>query len=801
MLVGEAAVLHQVGGCQAACHVPGCNLHAGCNSAMRKDGAGLRTALKRVRITARGRVQGVGFRPTFCRALTDHGCGGSIRNTPEGVVLEAEGEASVIEDLVRNFRSMAPPRAEVLELDVEEVEPVGESSFKIAESSAEGRSLLPIPPDLATCEECLRELCCPEDRRHRYPFNTCTACGPRFTITRSVPFDRISNSMDEFPPCALCTREYGDSADRRFHAQTISCPRCGPRLSMLNAEGKKLDRPLDRAAEMLKAGKMLAVKGIGGFHLACDATSDEAVGELRRRKKRPYKPLAIMVRGIEECRSICKVNHFQEEVLLSAQSPIVLLKKRSSCGVSEAVAPGLRDLGVMLPYTPLHYLLFRHEDMPLALVMTSCNRAEEPISTTEEAVLNELSDIVDDVLTHDRQIVNRCDDSVVATFGGRLLLVRRSRGYVPEPILMRRSGPPALAVGAMLKNTFAMTSGRRVFLSQHIGDVSDADNAAHFARSFERFSQLLRLDPQVVVCDMHPDYPTTAFARELSDRRGLELLQVQHHHAHIASCLAENGSEGPVIGVSMDGSGYGEDGAVWGGEFLVADLQGYTRRCHLEYVPMAGGEQAVLHTERMALAHLAHALGPDRALSRMEPLMGKECCRLALQVMEKPRFSPLTSSCGRLFDAVSALLGIRKRITYRGQAACELEACCDAEEKGAYDFDYDGESILLEGTFRGICEDLDASRPRQVIAARFHNTVARIILETCVRMRDETGIGEVALSGGVMQNRHLLGLAVPALRARGFEVLLQTAVPPNDGGICLGQAACALARFGSSSRG
>jgi len=756
------------------------------------------TALGRVRITARGRVQGVGFRPAFYRALTARGCAGCIKNTPDGVVLEVEGKRAVIEEIVRNFRSIAPPRSEVLELEFQELAPTGERGFRIEESSSEGRSLLPIPPDLAICEECARELNAPGDRRWRYPFNTCAACGPRFTIGRSVPFDRGTNSMDSFATCQACTREYRDPADRRFHAQTVSCPRCGPALSLFTADGRELKRPLETAAQMLKAGRILAIKGIGGFHLACDATSDGPVQELRRRKRRPHKPLAIMVRGIEECRCICEVNDFEQRVLLSAQSPIVLLRKREPCCVSEAVAPGLLDLGVMLPYTPLHRLLLEDEDMPLALVMTSCNRAEEPIAIAGEAVLSDLADIVDGVLTHNRQIVNRCDDSVVAVFGRALLPVRRSRGYVPEPVLLRRAGPPTFATGAMLSNTFALTSGRRVFLSQHVGDVSDADNAAHFAQSFERFSQLLRLDPEIVACDLHPDYPTTAFARELSAQRGLELLQVQHHHAHIASCLAENGREDTVIGVSMDGTGYGEDGTIWGGEFLLADLQDYTRRYHLERVPMPGGEQAVWHTDRMAAAHVAHALGEGEALRRMSPLMGEERCAQALAVMRMRQFSPLTSSAGRLFDAVSALLGVRSGISYRGQAGCELEMRCDASEQGTYEFDYDGPDILLGGIFKGICTDLDAGTPAQRLAARLHHTVARIVTATCLRMRHGTGMGTVALSGGVMQNRYLLSRAVPALRTEGFEVLLQTVVPPNDGGISLGQAACAIARANAS---
>jgi len=755
------------------------------------------SAIRRVRITASGRVQGVGFRPTFYRALTELGCAGQVRNTPEGVVLEVEGGASVVAQVVQDFRRMAPPRAVVVELHVEELEPTGQKGFAIEESSAAGRSLLPIPPDLATCKECVAELKDPGDRRHSYPFSTCTACGPRFSIARSLPFDRPTNSMDEFAPCPACELEYRSPADRRFHAQTISCPDCGPRLALLSTAGEPIEPPLERAREMLLAGSIIAIKGIGGFHLACDAMRAAAVNELRRRKNRPHKPLAIMVQSIEQCRRICEVDDQEEELLLSPQAPIVLLKKKLDCPVCDEVAPALGHLGVMLAYSPLHRLLFKDERMPPALVMTSCNRAEEPIAISEEDVLRELADVVDGVLTHNRQIVNRCDDSVVASAGGWTFPLRRSRGYVPEPIMLKQSGPSVFATGAMLYNTFALTTGRRVFLSQHIGDVSDADNASHFARCFESFSRLLRLQPQVIACDMHPDYPTTAFARELSARLGLELVQVQHHHAHIASCLAENGCDGPAIGVSMDGTGYGEDGTIWGGEFMVADMAACTRAYHLECVPMPGGDQAVEHTDRMAVSHLAHALGPEEALRRMGPVMEEGLCRLTLQVMDTPRFSPATSSCGRLFDAVSALLGIRRLATYQGQAACELEACCCEGEQGAYEFGYDGQSILLGGILQGICADLDSGSPTGVIAARFHNSVAAIIVETCIRVRRERGMSRVALSGGVMQNRYLLRRAVPALRAKGFEVLTHSVVPPNDAGISLGQAACAIARMDS----
>jgi len=780
--------------------------------------------LKRYRLVARGRVQGVGFRPTFYRALTERGCAGSIRNTPEGVVIEVEAAEGVLKDFVRDFRQIAPPRARVDELLVQEIEPRGEHGFRIEHSDADGLSLLPIPPDLATCAECAAELHDQASRRCGYPFNTCTDCGPRFSIARQVPFDRPTNTMDDFPPCPACAAEYSTPADRRFHAQTISCPACGPSLTFLTPNGKELDRPLERARRMLGEGRILAIKGIGGFHLACDATREEVVQRLRDRKKRPAKPLAIMVRNGETCDRICVASDFEKELLTSPQAPIVLLKKRPGCLIADAIAPGLGELGVMLPTAPLHFMLFEWAGAPLALVMTSCNRTEEPIAITHNEVIENLSDLVDGILTNNRHITNRCDDSVVAVFvaqppstlnraaGGMadrvaggvsppgtilILPIRRSRGYVPEPIMLDQEGPVIFATGGMMKNTLALTSGRRVFISQHIGDVSDADSAAFFARAFEEFSRLLRLEPEVVVCDMHPDYPTTDFARELSRARGLPLIQVQQHHTHIVSCMAEHGHNGPVIGVAWDGSGYGEDGAIWGGEFLIADRRQCERRYHLEYVPLPGGEQAVLNPCRMAVAHLARALGPEEALRRMEPIMGRRECETTLRVMDMPEFSPPTSSAGRLFDAASALLGICTRSTYEGQPACELEARCseDISNESSYDFGFDGQKIPVAGVFRGICEDLDGGESIGGIAAEFHVTMARIIVETCLRLREESGLRVAALSGGVMQNRTLLGLVVPTLEAQGFEVMLQTLVPANDAGLSLGQAACALARL------
>jgi hydrogenase maturation protein HypF len=755
----------------------------------------------RLRIVARGRVQGVGFRPTYYRALTSLGCGGTISNTPEGVVLEVEGTRRTVEAFARDFRDYAPGRARVDELLVTETAPVGEYECRIIPSDPSGRSLLPIPPDLAVCAECREELDDSGCRRAGHPFNTCTVCGPRFSIARAVPFDRATNAMDDFPPCPECEREFTDPADRRLHAQTLSCPACGPRLVFLTPGGEELNEPLARTQRMLADGQIVAIKGVGGFHLACDATNEDAVALLRRRKGRPAKPFAVMTPDLGRCRELCDVSELEAKLLTSEQAPIALLHMKAGCPVAPSVAPGLRHLGVMLPYTPLHLMLFEDPGVPEVLVMTSCNRSEEPIAISHAQVTERLSGIVDGILTNNREIENRCDDSVVAACGDFAFPMRRSRGYVPEPLMLDGEGPSVLATGGMLKNAFAITSGRRAFLSQHIGDVSDADNAAYFAKSVQAFLRLLRIDPEVVACDMHPDYPTTAYARDLCVTRGLPLVQVQQHHAHIVSCLAENEEHGPVIGVSWDGTGYGEDGAVWGGEFMVADRGGYERRYHLAYVAMPGGEQAVHQPWRMAAAHLARWLGDDEARRRLAGCVGERDVELALRAAGMERFSPRTSSAGRLFDAVSALLGLRLTATYEGQAACELEAACAGGSTGRYEFGYHGQEIGLQGVFAGICADLDAGAPVGEIATRFHATMAAVIADTCAMLREDTGLSDVALSGGVMQNRTLVAEVVARLRDAGFRVLLHSRVPPNDGGLCLGQAACALARLREEGNG
>ncbi len=760
--------------------------------------------IRRVRLLVHGRVQGVGFRPEMYRRLTGLGCTGHIRNTPEGVRLEIEGREETVRHLIENFSDIIPPRARVDELCISELTPAGGTGFFIEASSPAGESLLPIPPDLATCNECERELSDPGDRRRGYAFNTCTCCGPRFTIATGIPFDRRTSAMESFPLCRECRSEFAAVADRRFHAQTMSCRACGPRLSFFYTGGGKnepstaplaAEEAVDAAARLLEEGGTVAVKGAGGFHLACDASSDRAVGRIRTLKGRPHKPLGVMVEDAETAGCICRLGPGAGKVLGSERAPIVLLGKKDSGLLSGAIAPGLGRIGVMLPYTPLHRVLFDHPRTPPVLVMTSCNRSEEPIAIDSRAVAGRLADMVDGVLDHDRKIENRCDDSVVGMADGAPVVFRRSRGYVPEPVMLAHEAPPILAAGAMWKNTLTLTRGRRAYQSQHIGDVADADNAAFFEETFKRFSALLRIDPEAVACDMHPDYPTTAFAVRLAKERGLPLLRVQHHHAHILSALAEHSRPGPVIGVSMDGTGYGEDGNVWGGEFLVADLKGYRRRFHLKYVPMPGGERAVSEPYRMALSYLADAFGPLEGLKVMEAVAGELPLGRVCALIGRENLSPLSSSCGRLFDAVASLLGIRHRCTYEGQAACELEALAAGDVEGGYPYGLEGGEIAFSETIAGICDDISAGVTPPVISARFHNTVARVVIESCVRLRDEDGLETVALSGGVMQNKYLLERCLEGLHERGFSVLRPAQAPPNDGGISLGQAAHANAKL------
>jgi hydrogenase maturation protein HypF len=762
--------------------------------------------LTRTRVRVEGIVQGVGFRP-FVHALAGRlGLAGLVGNDAGGVFVEVEGAAETVERFLEALAAEAPPLAVIERVTATPLEPIGASGFAIAPSLAGGDRQTLVSPDTATCADCLRELADPADRRFRYPFINCTNCGPRFTIVRDVPYDRPATTMAGFAMCAECAREYEDPADRRFHAQPVCCPACGPTLALLDRGGAAAEGdPLAGAAARLLAGAVVAVKGLGGYHLAADAASEPAVAALRARKHREDKPFAVMVANLESARRLGEVGRAEEAMLTSPRRPIVLLRRRAAGSrpaaspraedVAASVAPGNRSLGVMLPYTPLHHLLLEEVGRPI--VLTSGNVSDEPIAYQDFDARERLGGIADWFLVHDRPIHMRTDDSVVRAFGGRELPLRRSRGFAPQPLglpwpFLRQ----VLACGAELKHTFCLAKGHHAFLSHHIGDLENYETYRSFTEGVEHFRRLFDVDPQVVAHDLHPEYLSTKYALDLD---GVELEGVQHHHAHVAACLADNGEPGPVIGVAFDGLGFGPDGTIWGGELLIADLEGFRRAGHLEQVPMPGGAAAIKEPWRMAAAWLSATFGAG--VPEGLPVVGRHRDRWE-QVVALGRSgtaAPVTSSAGRLFDAVAAILGVRDAVNYEGQAAVELEQLADPVEAAAYPVGVApaGDGLLrLAGTdlVRAVVSDLSAGMPPPLIAARFHNGLAAATVAACTALREETGLGTVVLSGGVFQNMLLLERTVAGLEAEGFRVLTHSRVPPNDAGISLGQAAVAAAR-------
>ncbi len=751
---------------------------------------------RRIHIT--GIVQGVGFRPFVYNLATRLGLSGWVLNSSSGVEIEAVGPEAVLDEFIARLRTDAPPLARIERITVApgQGQPQGLplQGFRILHSEARPGEFVPISPDVAICEDCLRELFDPRDRRYRYPFINCTNCGPRFTIIRDIPYDRPNTTMAPFVMCPDCQAEYDDPTNRRFHAQPNACPVCGPRLEFRagpDAPPLYGEEALQAARAAIMAGRIVAVKGLGGFHLACDATADAPVARLRERKGRVDKPFAIISFDLPTVERYCWLDDAERALLASRQRPILLLRRRPDAPISPLVAPGNRYLGVMLPYTPLHYLLLEPADgFPIALVMTSGNYSEEPIVTRNEEALERLAALADDFLLHDREIHARCDDSVTRVFLGAELPIRRSRGYAPYPIHLPFPVRPVLAVGAELKNTFCLTRDQYGFLSQHIGDMENYETLRFFEDMVEQLKRTFRVEPEIVAHDMHPAYLTTRYARGLADR--LPPVPVQHHHAHIAACMAENGLAGdrPVIGVAFDGTGYGTDGAIWGGEFLVADYASFRRAAHLRYIPLPGGDAAIRRPYRVALAHLWAAGVPwDEALPPVAAAPPAERAVLERQLARGLNTVP-TSSMGRLFDAVAALAGVRQVINYEAQAAVELEMQVADGVEEAYSFGV-GEEIDPAPVIRAVVEDVRDGVPVGVIAARFHNGVAAMVREVCLRLRAETGLNEVALSGGVFQNITLLGKGVALLREAGFTVHTHRLVPPNDAGISLGQAVVA----------
>ncbi len=766
---------------------------------------------KRLKIDVQGRVQGVGFRPMVYRYARQRNLTGWVLNSPQGVVIEIEGEAEKTDDFVHTLKSAPPPQAEIVSLSVSPLPVKNEKGFRILPSIAHTRIKTQVSPDIAICPDCLRELFDPNDRRFRYPFINCTNCGPRFTIVKNIPYDRKMTTMKKFVMCPRCQAEYDNPLDRRFHAQPNACPVCGPEVTLLSAENRELahrDEAIKLAVRLLKEGKIVAIKGLGGFHLACDATNDKAVRTLRERKYRYDKPFALMARELETVKNYCEVSGVEEELLTSPRSPIVLLSRRKESPappISENVAPNNKYLGFMLPYTPLHHLLLR--DALAILVMTSGNMSEEPIAYKNEDAVARLRGIADFFLLHNRDIYIRCDDSVTRIFPPTAsgLILRRSRGYVPAPI--KAPFPikeEILACGAHLNNTFALAKGDEIFVSHYIGDIENLETLTAFETGIEHFKNLFEIEPDTIACDLHPEYLSTKYAQEraASLPGRLRIVPVQHHHAHIASCMADNGlANKKVIGVAFDGTGYGADGNIWGGEFLIADYEGFERACHLKYMPLPGGEMAIREPWRIAAAYLYEIFGKGflalglNFVSRLD----KGKCRVLEKMIEQKINTPLTSSMGRLFDAVSALVGVREKINYEGQAAIELEMAI--EDNGAMPESYKYSVTRLGGVFiinpadiiAGVVKDTKADISSGIVALKFHNTIADIIGEMCRKIRTGMGINDVALSGGVFQNMYLLTRALNILKGEGFRVYVHRKVPPNDGGISLGQAVIAAA--------
>ncbi|MER5357617.1 carbamoyltransferase HypF [Streptomyces sp. NPDC002785] len=771
---------------------------------------------QRRRVTVRGVVQGVGFRPYLYTRALSMGLAGHVTNTPEGVVAEVEGSAAAVALFCEGIAADAPPMAVLDSVEHREVPAAGGAGFTIVASRTGGPSRTLVPPDVATCADCLAELADPADRRHRHPFITCTNCGPRFTIVTDLPYDRTHTTMARFPMCHDCAREYADPADRRFHAQPVACHRCGPRLDLLAAhpDPDKAPRrvtatdPVAEARALLAGGAILAVKGLGGYHLACDATNARAVAALRRRKARGDKPFALMVRDIGDIEHLVHVGAQERALLTDVVRPIVLLRRRShavpgpgATAPSDNVAPGSPDLGVMLAYTPLHHLLLGLPGDPAGprlLVMTSGNVAGEPIVTDDTEALDRLARLADAWLTHDRPIHVPSDDSVVRVCDGELLTVRRSRGYAPRPVELPLPVTAILAAGGDLKNTLCLAEGRRAWLSAHIGDMDDLATQHAFEHAGQQLETITGVRPEVLAVDGHPGYRSGQLTRRLAGER--HVVRVQHHHAHIASAMTEHGLDGSrrVIGVAFDGTGYGDDGAVWGGEFLLADYDGYHRFGHLAYVPLPGGDAAVRRPYRMALAHL-HAAGIGWA----QDLLSRAACPpdelsvLSRQLEQNLNCVP-TSSMGRLFDAVASLTGICHRAGYEAQAAVELEtAALQAADDDCAGYGFalrsaapDSGSALIADpapVLSAVVEDVRAGTAPGVIAARFHESVAALVRRTCVLAREQYGLDTVVLTGGVFANTRLSSSCARTLRGHGFTVLRHHQVPPNDGGLALGQ--------------
>jgi hydrogenase maturation protein HypF len=796
----------------------------------------------------RGVVQGVGYRPFVYRLALAEGLAGSVGNDTDGVTIEIEGPEERVEAFLFRLRLEAPPLARVDSVLVHELRvaavPDTPAGFQIVASEVVGRASTGIPADAATCPDCLRELLDPQDRRYRYPFLNCTNCGPRFTITRQIPYDRPQTSMAKFTMCPACQAEYDDPQNRRFNAQPNACWDCGPRVWLVGADSvlyqgttsvvpqmpqnearalapegvtsdpcdaqphQRQTDAIEQSIRLLLAGQIMAIKGIGGFHLSVDATNNTAVMRLRERKHRYGKPLAVMVRDLDAARAVCALTAKEEALLTTAARPIVLARRREDSGIADGVAPGIPWLGVFLPYAPLQHLLFA-DTRVRALVMTSANLSEEPIAIDNDEAPARLSGIADAFLMHDREILQRCDDSVTALVDGAPQLIRRARGYVPLGVPLPFDTPPLLAVGGHLKNAFALARGGFAYQSQHLGDLENLTGLEFFKESLDHLMRTFEIEPQAVVHDLHPGYLSTQWANEWARERGLPLIPVQHHHAHVAGCMAEHGLEGPVIGLALDGTGYGTDGKIWGGEVLITRLGSFERFAHLEYVPMPGGETAIKEPWRMAFAALRTAGFNSELAASLAGASASEA-RVLDRMMERGINSPMTSSLGRLFDAVAAVVMNRRVVDYEAQAAIELEGIAvderDRFEQGVYVPELHGAEqgsgniaeIRTGKMWKAVLEDIWRGVPARRISARFHAGIGEGFINAAANARIETDINTVALSGGCMANRRLVRLLREGLEEEGFEVFQHRQVSPGDGGLSYGQLAVAAAMLNNS---
>ena len=748
-----------------------------------------------LRIRIKGRVQGVGFRPFVYNLARSLNLRGYVKNTSKGVYIEVEG--GNLDEFVENLKKNPPPLASIESIDVEDSTPSGFNDFIIARSEDEG-SFTHVSPDVSVCEDCLRELLDSTDRRHLYPFINCTNCGPRYSITLRLPYDRPNTTMHLFRMCPECEREYNDPADRRFHAQPNACPVCGPSLSLvlINNDLQHLaDKdPLLSTIRILKKGGIVGIKGLGGFHIACDATDGEAVKLLRERKRRSNKPFALMAPDVETIRRFCLTTPYDELLVTSERRPIVLFRKRPDCSLPEDIAPNNSHLGFMLPYTPLHYLLFaypRGKDGEghhfHALVMTSGNISEEPIIHENETAMQRLSHLVDAFLFHNREIYMRVDDSVIkeGTF------IRRARGYVPEPVVLSNTGPEVLGAGADLKNTFTLTKETYAVISQHIGDMENLETLQFYEEVLKNLKGLYRIEPLAIGCDMHPEYFTTRWA----ERQGLPVTHIQHHHAHIAAVMAEHGLKERVLGVAFDGTGYGTDGTIWGGEFLIADLRGFQRAAHLRPIRLPGAEAAIRKPWRIAVSALKEIYGRDAYLylERLgyPELYGREEIENILKIADSREFSPPSSGAGRYFDLVSAALGIVRENTFEAEAAMALESLTVDGVSGTYPFDLiEGEPIIVDlfPSIESVVQDILSNKEKGIISTMFHNTIIKVIIDVIGILSRSTGIRDIAVSGGVFQNSYILEGTLQGLKSQDYNVFFHRMVPPNDACISLGQA-------------